>query len=79
MSKMSRESDKTVQPAFLPNLRFDDLRYTHATQMLRRSAGIKARSQRLGHGDIKVTKMVFWRDLPANDRAIAEGLDRLNG
>lgn len=75
-----KEAAKTnTHPTLLPDFRFHDLRHTHATQLLSRGTGIKAVSQRLGHADIKVTLMVYSHVLPADDRAIAEGLDRLYG
>jgi integrase len=67
------------EPALLPDFRFHDLRHTHATQLLSRGNSIKAVSQRLGHADVKITLMVYAHVLPADDRAIAEGLNRLYG
>jgi integrase len=68
-----------AESALLPAIRFHDLRHTHATQLLSRGTSIKAVSHRLGHADVKVTLMVYAHVLPSDDRAIADGLNRLYG
>ena len=42
------------EPELLPDVRFHDLRHTHATSLLASGHSIKAVSQRLGHADVKV-------------------------
>jgi integrase len=63
----------------LPDIRFHDLRHTHATSLLASGHSIKAVSQRLGHADIKVTLQVYAHVLPTDDAVLADGLDRLFG
>jgi integrase len=68
-----------TEPALLPNIRFHDLRHTHATMLLARGNSIKAVSQRLGHASIEITLKHYAHVLPDDDKALAEGLDRMFG
>jgi integrase len=72
-------SERGTEPALLPEIRFHDLRHTHATTLLARGHSIKAVSQRLGHASIEITLKVYAHVLPTDDAALAEGLDRMFG
>jgi integrase len=72
-------AERKTEPALLPELRFHDLRHTHATTLLARGHSIKAVSQRLGHASIEITLKVYAHVLPTDDAALAEGLDRIFG
>jgi integrase len=63
----------------LPDIRFHDLRHTHATGLLAQGHSIKAVSQRLGHASVELTLRVYAHVLPTDDGALAEGLDRMFG
>jgi integrase len=67
------------QPALLPDIRFHDLRHTHATGLLAQGHSIKAVSQRLGHASIELTLRVYAHVLPTDDDALADGLERMFG
>jgi integrase len=69
----------STQPDLLPDIRFHDLRHTHATGLLARSHSIKAVSQRLGHASIELTLRVYARVQPTDNGALAEGLDTMFG
>jgi integrase len=72
------EAEKTEsEPDLLPDIRFHDLRHTHATQLLAAGHSIKAVSQRLGHAGIELTLRVYAHVLPSDDDKLAEGLERL--
>jgi integrase len=68
-----------AEPARLPDIRFHDLRHTHATSLLAQGHSIKADSQRLGHASIELTLRVYAHVLPTDDEVLADGLDRLFG
>jgi integrase len=78
--KVIEETTKTaVESALLPEIRFHDLRHTHATSLLGKGHSIKAVSQRLGHNSIEITLKTYAHVLPTDDAALAAGLDRLFG
>src|SRR5262249_32459874 len=68
-----------TEPTLLPEIRFHDLRHTHATPLLARGYSIKAVSQRLGHASIEITLKVDAHVLPTDDAALARGLERMFG
>lgn len=63
----------------LPDIRFHDLRHTHATALLSRGHSLKAVSQRLGHASVELTLRVYAHVLPTDDQTLAESLDRMVG
>jgi integrase len=75
----SAKEGKPVEPVLLPEIRFHDLRHTHATTLLASGHSIKAVSHRLGHASIELTLRVYAHVLPTDDAALAEGLERLFG
>jgi integrase len=68
-----------AEPALLPDIRFHDLRHTHATTLLARGHSIKAVSHRLGHASIDITLKTYAHVLPEDDKTLADGLDRMFG
>jgi integrase len=68
-----------TQPALLPDIRFHDLRHTHATTLLARGHSIKAVSHRLGHASIDITLQTYAHVLPEDDKTLADGLDCMFG
>jgi integrase len=68
-----------VEPTLLPDIRFHDLRHTHATSLLAQGHSIKAVSHRLGHASIELTLRVYAHVLPTDDEVLADGLDRMFG
>jgi len=53
-----------LKKASLPQIRFHDLRHTHATLSLLKTKNVKAVSARLGHSDIVVTLNTYAHYLP---------------
>jgi integrase len=72
---------KVFQPilkaADLPAIRFHDLRHSHASNLLALGHSLKAVSQRLGHANVELTLRVYAHVMPAEDRSIADGLNKL--
>ena len=52
---VSHASAKVLKKAGLPHIRFHDLRYTHATLLLKAGIHPKIVSERLGHANIGIT------------------------
>jgi integrase len=71
--------DKGIEPEALPDIRFHDLRHTHATTLLARGHSLKAVSHRLGHASVELTLRVYAHVLPTDDGVLAESLERMYG
>jgi integrase len=68
------------QPVLLPaNLRFHDLRHSHASLLIAEGWSIKAVSRRLGHGDEVITLRTYTHMMPSDDRRLADGFDSIVG
>ncbi|WP_258359403.1 site-specific integrase [Moorella sulfitireducens (nom. illeg.)] len=57
-----------LKKAGLPDIRFHDLRHTHATLLIKRGEDIKMVSQRLGHSDVAFTIRVYHHVMPNVER-----------
>ncbi len=64
-------------PDLLPDIRFHDLRHTHATTLLSKGHSLKAVSQRLGHASVELTLRVYAHVLPTDDQTLADSLDKV--
>jgi integrase len=62
-----------------PEIRFHDLRHTHATLLLASGASLKAVSQRLGHSRVEMTLKVYAHVMPTDDATLAGAAERLFG
>ncbi len=67
-----RSFKRLLRKAGLPEIRFHDLRHTHATLALQRTKNIKAISKRLGHEDITVTLNTYAHFLPEMEEEIVD-------
>jgi integrase len=63
--------------AGLPDMRFHDLRHTHASTLLSKGKSIKAVSRRLGHSTVTTTLEVYAHVLPGDDLALADAVQVL--
>jgi integrase len=61
----------------LPRLTFHEMRYTHATVLLRERMPVHIVSKRLGHKDPSVTLNVYADVIPQDDGEAADGWSRL--
>lgn len=55
----------------IPQIRFHDLRHTHATLLIAQGVDIKTVSERLGHKNIQLTLDLYAHVLPKNDEKAA--------
>jgi integrase len=73
-----RKSFKLIlRKAGLPEVRFHDLRHTHATLALLKTKNIKAVSARLGHADIRVTLETYAHFLPVMEDELVAAMEDL--
>ena len=61
----------------ITNIRFHDLRHTHATILLFLGVDIKTISERLGHADIQTTLNIYADVLQELDKKSTEKIDTL--
>jgi integrase len=61
------------------DVRFHDLRHTHASHLISAGHSIKAVSRRLGHADITITLKVYAHLMPNDDEKLAAGVEALYG
>lgn len=61
------------------NLRFHDLRHTHASCLIADGMSIKAVSRRLGHASIDITLKAYAHLMPDDDEKLATASQRLFG
>jgi integrase len=71
-SNVSHSYQRLLGEANLPNIRFHDLRHTHATLLIANGHNIKTVSARIGHTDIKITLNLYAHALPEQDREAAD-------
>jgi len=64
-----------LHQAGLENVRFHDLRHSHASQLLAAGVAPQIVSQRLGHGDVNVTLRVYAHLLPGMQEAARDQLN----
>ncbi len=66
-----------LKRAGLRQIRFHDLRHTHATILLARGANPKVVSERLGHASVRITLDIYAHVIPTMQRDAAERLTDL--
>lgn len=69
---LHRQFKNLLKKAGLPDIRFHDLRHTHATLLLSRSTHPKVVQERLGHSTINVTMDVYSHVMPDIQREAAD-------
>jgi integrase len=78
-SALAKAEKLQTEPGLLPEIRFHDLRHTHATMLLARENSVKAVSQRLGHASIEITLKHYAHVLPEDDSALANDVQKMFG
>ncbi len=88
---VAREDGEPLQPrslahAFMDfrarhqaNIRFHDLRHTHATHMLKAGIHPKVASERLGHSKVGITLDLYSHVLPGMQEQAVNRIDALTG
>jgi integrase len=73
------EKSGAVPEAVPTDLRFHDLRHTHASHLIAAGESVKAVSRRLGHASIEVTLRVYAHLMPNDDAKLAARVEGLFG
>jgi integrase len=73
---LRRNFKETLKKAGLPEIRFHDLRHTHATLMLSQGVHPKIVSERLGHSSVQITLDTYSHALPNLQAEAADKLDK---
>lgn len=75
-SNLQRHYKKMLTRAGLPEIRFHDLRHTHATLMLEQGVHPKIVQERLGHNSIQITLDTYSHALPNLQAEAADKLEK---
>jgi len=73
---VNRALEAVLRRAGLPQLRFHDLRHSHATLLLKEGVNPRVVQERLGHSTVAMTLQVYSHVLPDLQKEAAEKLDR---
>jgi integrase len=76
-SEISRSLKKALKAAKLPNIRFHDLRHSHATILLKKGVHPKIVSERLGHSNIQITLDLYSHVTDSIEAIAVETLNEL--
>jgi integrase len=76
---VSRALESVLKRAGLPQIRFHDLRHSHATLLLMLGENPRVVQERLGHTQISLTLQTYSHVLPDLQRQAAEKIDRMLG
>ncbi len=68
---------KYLKSAGLPDIRFHDLRHTHATLLLMADVNLKVVQERLGHSSIRITSDTYSHVMPTMQRSAADKLGQM--
>jgi len=72
-----REFKAVLAAANLPDIRFHDLRHSHATLLLSNGVNPKVVQERLGHESVRTTLDLYGHVLPSSQREAARNVGRL--
>ncbi|HHY38522.1 MAG TPA: site-specific integrase [Clostridia bacterium] len=72
---LTRKFKAVLKAAGLPDIRFYDLRHTHASLLLQAGVNPKVVSERLGHSQINLTLDTYSHVLPGLQEQVAASLD----
>ncbi|AZV44875.1 integrase [Peribacillus asahii] len=76
-ANVRRTFNRLIKLADVPQIRFHDLRHTHATMLLAKGINVKVISERLGHSNIKVTLDTYSHVLPTMQEEAVRKLDEI--
>jgi len=76
---LRRSFKPLLERAGLPNIRFHDLRHTHATLLLSKGVNPKVVQERLGHATVSITLDVYAHVIPSMQQDATDKLNSLFG
>ena len=72
---LRRNFNSLIKKASVPQIRFHDLRHTHASLMLQLGINVKVISERLGHASSKITLDRYSHSLPTMQKEATKAFD----
>ena len=72
---LRRNFNNLIKKASVPQIRFHDLRHTHASLMLQLGVNVKVISERLGHASTKITLDRYSHSLPTMQKEATKAFD----
>lgn len=72
-----RSFKRILNEADLPDIRFHDVRHTHATLMLQQGVHPKIVSERLGHADTRITLDIYSHVFPNMQKSAVERFEKM--
>jgi integrase len=76
-SELTRHYKRAIKKASIPDIRFHDLRHTHATLMLQQQVHPKIVQERLGHSTISITLDTYSHVLPNMQKDAVDQFEKL--
>lgn len=76
-SNLTKFFKKDIINAGVPDIRFHDMRHTHATMLMEQNVNVKVVSERLGHSRISITLDTYSHVLPNMQRDVATNIDEI--
>ena len=76
-SNTSSLFQEVLAMANIKDVRFHDLRHTHATQLIASGCSIKMVSERLGHSNVNITLSLYVHSLPEQDHEAAKIMGKM--
>jgi integrase len=76
-SNLTRTFKELIKKAGLPDIRFHDLRHTHATLLLKQNVHPKIVAERLGHADTRMTLDTYSHLLPSMQKETAKAFGKM--
>ncbi|MBD1371250.1 site-specific integrase [Hazenella sp. IB182357] len=76
-TNLVRSFKRILKASDLPNIRFHDLRHTHATLMLKQGEHPKIVSERLGHSNTRITMDIYSHVLPNMQQEAVDRFEKM--
>lgn len=72
---LTRQFKKDIIDSEVSDIRFHDMRHTHATLLIQKNINVKIISERLGHSNISITLDTYSHVLPSMQQEVADHID----
>jgi integrase len=76
-ANLRRSFIKLTEGARVPEIRFHDLRHTHATLLIQNGTNVKVLAERLGHSNVKITLDCYYHVMPNMQKEVAVQLSSI--
>lgn len=76
-SNLTKTFKKDIKASGLPDIRFHDMRHSHATMLIQQKTNVKVISERLGHSKVGITLDIYSHVLPSMQSEVADVIDKI--